>query len=473
MLGLNKKQTDARLVQSVQSDNRSAYDTLMRRYKTRVYGVALSMVGNFDDAETIAHEAFVRAYLNIESLQDPNHFGAWVCGICRNTALSYLRRESRTESLDHLTEAAPQTVEATVPVWQTESKTPDIHLGQSEFQTQIQNALNHLPKKSREVTVLFYLEDRPYKEVADFLGIPESTVQSRLQTARNRLRNNKEILSMAREHTLSDDFESRVNTIIDAVEKADLSKVKTLVEQDKRLVNAKNGTGNLIKTAAHLVVWHRPESREIVQYLADNGANYDIFTASRAGLLEPVRQMLDDNPDLINTRDQRNYTPLQNASLIYGACEEAEEVMDYLLSKGAEIDIFTASHYGMRATVQDILEYDPSQATATDADGLTALHWVSRRRRGTKEGFIKITELLIQNDANVNARDEACGGWTPLHTLAEWPGFTEQVDLILAAGGDINLQDDRGWTPLDYAIDRKRKEIVEYLRTKSANTCVK
>jgi hypothetical protein len=64
----------------------------------------------------------------------------------------------------------------------------------------------------------------------------------------------------------------------------------------------------LIQTAAYLVVWHRPESREIVQYLADNGAKYDIFTAARAGLLDPVREMLTENPDLITAHDHRNYT---------------------------------------------------------------------------------------------------------------------------------------------------------------------
>lgn len=469
-MDLNTQQTDAKLVQSIRSGDRKAFDILMQRYKTRVYGVALGMIGNFDDAETIAQEAFVKAYLSIETLKDPTRFGAWVCGICRNTGLAYLRRESRTESLDRLTESTPQAVEAAIPVWQSEAETPQTHLEQREFQTQIQDVLNRLPEKSREVTILFYLEDRPYKEVANFLGISESTVQSRLQTARDRLRNNKEILKMAREHTVSDDFENRVNDIIDAVEEANLSKVKKLVKQDQRLANAKNGTGSLIQTAAHLVVWHRPQSREIVQYLIDNGAKCDIFTAARAGLLENVRRMLKENPDLINARDHRGYTALQNASLIYGACEEAEVVMDYLIEQGAQVDIFTAAHYGLLGTVQDLLEEDPSLATATDADGLTPLHWVSRIRRNPKEGFLKITELLLKNGADPNARDTACGGWTPLHTMAEWPSFTEQVDLILKAGGDINQQEDRGWAPLDYAIDRDRKEMIKHLRKNGAKS---
>ena len=50
-----------------------------------------------------------------------------------------------------------------------------------------------------------------------------------------------------------------------------------------------------------MVVWHRPQHRKIVQYLAENGAEYDIFTAARAGLLDAVRHMLKEYPNLVNT----------------------------------------------------------------------------------------------------------------------------------------------------------------------------
>ena len=133
------------------------------------------------------------------------------------------------------------------------------------------------------------------------------------------------------------DFEARVNAVINAVKRGDLSTVKALVEEDSRLavVQGQDEGGSLIQIAARMVVWHRPQHRKIVQYLAENGAEYDIFTAARAGLLDAVRHMLQEDPNLINLQDHRDYTPLQCASLIYGACEEAEAVMDYLLAKGA------------------------------------------------------------------------------------------------------------------------------------------
>ncbi len=268
---------------------------------------------------------------------------------------------------------------------------------------------------------------------------------------------------------------AHVDAIIKAVQEGDFAAVKSLVEGDPRLANARayRGARSIIQIAAEKVVWHRPQYRKIVQYLADKGADYDIFTAARAGLLDAVRRMIKETPTLVNARDYRDYTPLQCASLIYGACEEAEAVMDYLLVRGAEVDILTASHYGMLGVVQDLLEDNPSCATARDADGLTPLHWAVRPRRGSKASFLRITELLIQHGGDVNAQSDAHGNWTPMHTLAEWAGFMEQADLLLGAGSDINAETDRGWTPLDFAIDRDREAMVEYLRPKGATTGVK
>lgn len=265
---------------------------------------------------------------------------------------------------------------------------------------------------------------------------------------------------------------AHVDAIIKAVQEGDFAAVKSLVEGDRRLVNARahHGALSIIQIAAEKVVWHRAQHRKIVQYLADNGAEYDIFTAARAGLLDEVRRMLKDTPNLVNARDNRDYTPLQCASLIYGACEEAEAVMDYLLAKGAEIDILTASHFGMLGVVQDLLEDNPSCATATDANGLTPLHWAVRPRRGSKASFVRITELLIQHGADVNAQGEAYGNWSPMHTLAEWSGYLDQANLILKAGAKINAETDLGWTPLDFAVDRGRQEMTVYLRRKGAKT---
>jgi ankyrin repeat protein len=60
-----------------------------------------------------------------------------------------------------------------------------------------------------------------------------------------------------------------------------------------------------------------------------------------------------------------------------------------------------------------------------------------------------------------------------MHTLAEWAGFLDQADLLLKAGAKINAETNLGWTPLDFAVDRDRKDMIEYLRGKGAKTGAK
>lgn len=454
--------TDAQHVQAIRAGNRSAFDALMQQHKNRVYAVALGMINDFDDAENVAQEAFVQAYLSLDKLKEPAHFGAWVCGICRNLARMWLRQNAKTESLDFLQAQNPQDTESITPIWSDPPENPHTHLEKNEQRQHIQNILNHLPQKSREVLVLFYLEDRPYAEVAQSLGVSQTVVQSRLQTARDRLRNHKGLQALIKEQTLSIDFEERVNAVIDAVHKGDISMVQNLIEKDQNLakIDIKKSAQSLIQMAANYVVWHRPKHREIVQYLLDKGAECNIFIAARAGLLEQVKKCLKDNPSLLNAKNEHGMTPMQCAALIYGKHDPSEEVVHYLIAQGADIDIFTAAHFGLIDQVRSLLETDPTRVSAQDAEGFQALHWCTRPL-GDTDDCLKITELLIKKGADVNFPG-GCA-WTPMHCVAEWWEFVEQAQLLLDHGAQVNVKDHEGHTPLDLAIDRKRKALIKFL----------
>lgn len=267
---------------------------------------------------------------------------------------------------------------------------------------------------------------------------------------------------MIQDQTLNPDFEERVNAVIDAVQKGDISKVQALTEKDQKLANiqVKKSAQSLIQMAANHVVWHRPQHREIAQYLLNNGAECDIFIAARAGLLDHVKHCLKENPDLLNAQNAQGMTPMQCAALIYGRHEEGEEVMRYLIDQGAKIDIFTASHFGMVDQVTALLETNPDLASAKDAEGFQALHWCARPL-GDVDDCLAITKLLLEKGADVN-HPGGCE-WTPLHCVAEWWEFVAQAQLLLDHGANINVKDQEGNTPLDLAIDRKRKDLIIFL----------
>ena len=79
----------------------------------------------------------------------------------------------------------------------------------------------------------------------------------------------------------------------------------------------------------------------------------------------------------------------------------------------------------------------------------------------------EITELLIANGADVNAKDKY--PFTPLH-IAALNGHKEIVELLIAAGADVNAEDGDGYTPLDCAIKDKHTETADLLRKHGGKT---
>ena len=84
--------TDVELVRHALSGAEQAYAELVRRYKHSVYGIVLSFVRDFDAAEDIAQESFLRAFLHLRALDEPDRFGNWLRIIAANQSRSFLRQ---------------------------------------------------------------------------------------------------------------------------------------------------------------------------------------------------------------------------------------------------------------------------------------------------------------------------------------------------------------------------------------------
>ena len=209
---------------------------------------------------------------------------------------------------------------------------------------------------------------------------------------------------------------------------------------------------------------HRPNFRATIQKAVELGVPCDIWTAARAGLLDQVRKHIAEDASLLDAKDDNGRTPLQRAALLYGACEECEQVVDFLLESGAKVDIFTASTYGMPDIVHAELKRDATLVSQR-CEGSTPLNWAVRPRRNY-DAAPEICKALLAANADVHDKDEFECDMTPLHHAAEWgPEICLQlVDLLLEAGADINAKDGQhGWTALQYAKDRGRKEMIEHL----------
>lgn len=170
--------SDDQLIEKTLEGDIDAFGNLVDKYRGLLHGLAFHIVGNFQDAEDIAQEAFVKAYRGINALKDKTKFGNWLKIITLNLCKVWLRKSTQEHQSTSETDLATESIS-----------------NSDEIQEVVSTALSALSPKNQVVITLFHLDDLSYKEIGDFLGLPVSTVQSRLQRARQQLK--EEVLSMA------------------------------------------------------------------------------------------------------------------------------------------------------------------------------------------------------------------------------------------------------------------------------------
>ncbi|GAG17750.1 unnamed protein product, partial [marine sediment metagenome] len=94
--------TDAEVVALTRGGDNNAYKELVARYQGHVYGLVYSLVGNWTDAQDIAQETFIRAYVNLDQLRDATRFAAWLRRVAFSVAMNWLKafRPGLFEQLD-------------------------------------------------------------------------------------------------------------------------------------------------------------------------------------------------------------------------------------------------------------------------------------------------------------------------------------------------------------------------------------
>lgn len=173
------KMDDEQLVQRTLLGSGSTFGELVERYRDAVCAIAYSHLGDFDDVQDAAQEAFVQAYTHLSQLREPGKFGPWIRRITTNVCTDILRRRGApTVPLDDA---------LAVP---TNSDDPD----KTAVRMAVRDALFRLPENARTTLALFHIDGYSHGEIADLMDVPINTVRSRLRSARKQL--SKEMISM-------------------------------------------------------------------------------------------------------------------------------------------------------------------------------------------------------------------------------------------------------------------------------------
>lgn len=166
------------LVVQAMSGDRNAYGELVGRCYTDVIRVVYRLCGDEQIAQDATQDAFVRAWVRLPGFQMRAPFRHWVYRIAVNSALDTLR-EKPQDSIEENTD---------IPRMAAEILDPESAYLEQEQADRVQSAINMLTEAARVVIVLREYGGLSYEEIASLLDIPVGTVMSRLNYARNRLR---------------------------------------------------------------------------------------------------------------------------------------------------------------------------------------------------------------------------------------------------------------------------------------------
>ena len=177
------------LVKRCQAGDTEAFDELVTRYRTRIFGMIYNMVHSEQDAWDLAQDSFVKAWRSIKRFRGHSSFYTWIYRIVMNVTIDWLRKKqvkggSEFDDAIQLKEIDPAS--KTVP---KADALPYETMKRSEIRARIENAIAQLSPEHRAVILMKEIEEMQYHEIAETLRCSIGTVMSRLFYARKKLQN--------------------------------------------------------------------------------------------------------------------------------------------------------------------------------------------------------------------------------------------------------------------------------------------
>jgi RNA polymerase sigma-70 factor, ECF subfamily len=174
--------TDEELVEAFRRGDLSAFDGLVARWERKIRGAVHRILGNEEESRDVCQEAFLKAYRALDSFKSEARFSSWLYQIALNLCRDRLRRR-RGRTLVSLDE-----VEETGTTLAT--RRPNAHelVEAGELARTVAAAIAALPEEQREVIVLKEYQELTFVEIAEVLGLPASTVKTRLYRGLGQLR---------------------------------------------------------------------------------------------------------------------------------------------------------------------------------------------------------------------------------------------------------------------------------------------
>lgn len=190
---------DVALIQRILTGDETAFESLIRKYQKQVHALAFRKTRNFQTAEDITQETFLRVHQKLATLNDPTKFSGWLYAIVDHLCIAWYRgNRLQTESLQKIYISEIETDVYSRYIAMEHAKTTT-----AAQQDLVKRLLTKLKESDREVITLHYFEEMTSSEIGEFLGVSENTIKSRLYRARQQLKKYESMIQEALEITTS------------------------------------------------------------------------------------------------------------------------------------------------------------------------------------------------------------------------------------------------------------------------------
>lgn len=175
------------LIERCKQGDIGAFDQLVERYEKLVFHVAYQLSGNYDDANDVAQETFIRVFNSIGTFRGDANFTTWLYRIATNVYLDE-RKKAKAHPHSSLEDFIELDENAVTRQVEDNGPSPDTLIQNMERDQILQQAIMSLPDYQRAMIVLYHTQGKSYEEIAEIMHLAIGTVKSRLNRARLALR---------------------------------------------------------------------------------------------------------------------------------------------------------------------------------------------------------------------------------------------------------------------------------------------
>lgn len=181
------QKTDEELMVTLRGGDREALAELVRRYQNDIFRFCLHYLRDYELAQELAQETFVRVYVARQRFDERRKFRPWVLCIARNLSLNELKRK-KSVHMESLEEYASTAREDDGALQRSSEDMPDQELMGQERREILAGLLNGLSAEAREIVILRFFEKMSARDIAEVVGSTEGAVRTRLHRILKSLR---------------------------------------------------------------------------------------------------------------------------------------------------------------------------------------------------------------------------------------------------------------------------------------------